>query len=155
MVNKADVMFKLTLAFSAIASGGAISYYFAVFLPQQANLKVERELAVDTAKQRFELKRAKDASSNAKAARDKYEQCLRFAFTDYESRWQSSCMRQNKIDLFKRGKCLRDGFEKSFCSTLTLTPVTDCSLSVQLAYDYDNAHQNAKNLCLEEFKMAP
>ena len=154
MLDKADAIFKLALAFAAVAIGGAVAYYYALFLPQQAQQSADRELAAETAKHQNEVRESLEKSKTAKEAKEKYDLCVSFAYSDYNSRWAKTCTRLNKADVARRDQCLNNGYNEAYCSTISVTPAKECSLPNELADDYEKSHEDDKKLCLEEFKAA-
>lgn len=152
MLEKANEILKLAIAAAVLMIGASIAYYYAVYLPEKASAEAQRLVEADRQKreadQKTEAKKA-DAARNAKTA---YDQCLLFAQSNYESRWNSSCKQLNKADIERKKQCEFNGYFG--CSQIKITPASDCSLPMELIDDYDKGLDEERKLCLEVFKAA-
>lgn len=152
MLEKADEVLKLALAVAALLIGASVAYYYAIFLPDQANVQAQRMTEADRVKREAEEKseaRKLDAARNAKTA---YDQCLASAQSNYSNRWNNSCRKLNKADIERKLQCEVNGYQ--YCDSIKITPASDCSLTTTLMNDYDNGLDEANKLCLEEFKAS-
>lgn len=161
MLDRADDLLKLALAVAALALGLGVGYYYAVFLPHEAAVTTARleareaqQEAARTAKAKKDQELSERKVALAEKARDKYDTCLSYAFSNYSARWQASCRTSNRSDLERRGKCLQQGYGDQYCSSITITPSSDCTLPNTLASDYDSNHREAQKLCLGELEAA-
>jgi hypothetical protein len=154
MIDKADQLLKLALAFAALMVAASVGYYYAIFLPEQARAESERIVQAETLKQQLETKAA-EKSAQAKAdAQTKYDSCLANAFSNYESRWEGTCKRLNAEGIERRKACFENGYSETYCNSIEITPAKGCALNSALAESYDQGHREAKQLCLEEFKAS-
>ncbi len=154
MLEKADAIFKLALAFAAVLIGASVAYYYAAFLPGQARAETERAQAVELAKRQTDANLTSRREKRAEDAKVKYDACLADAFSNYHSRWEKTCKRLNAADIARRSQCMQNGYDENSCASMTITPAVGCSLANELGDDYDNAHDDAKRLCLDEYKAS-
>ncbi|PLK27103.1 hypothetical protein [Novosphingobium sp. TH158] len=152
MIEKADQLLKLALAVAALLIGVSVSYYYAIFLPQVAQTKLDRERSAELARATSESTAAMAKEKRLSDAKAKYNACLADAFENYQSRWQKTCRRLNGEDLEKKRRCMDGG--GYYCDSIKITPATNCSLPNDLGDDYDTGHENDKKMCLEEFKAS-
>lgn len=152
MLEKADEVLKLALAAAALLIGASVAYYYAIFLPDQANAQAERVAEAERTKRQADEKAEARKIDEARTAKSTYDQCLAFAQSNYSDRWDASCKRINKSDLERKSECESNGY--GYCDSIKITPANDCSLPNALANDYDNRLEEANKLCLEEFKAS-
>lgn len=152
MLEKADEVLKLALAVAALLIGASVAYYYAIFLPNQANAQQQRATETERSKREANEKAEARKLDAARSAKSAYDQCLAFSQSNYSDRWAASCKRINKSDLERKSECEANG--GGYCDAIKITPANDCSLPSAVANDYDNSLEEANKLCLEEFKAS-
>lgn len=155
MLDRADAIFKLTLAFAALCAGVGVGYYYAIFVPMQAAEVADRVQRAEEEKRNQEREEARRKSERADAAQSKYDACVSGAFTNYITRWNSTCSDLHDEAQERLSRCVANGGSPQYCSSwIVVPPAINCSLNNQLMNSYDSTHQEEKNQCLEEFKAA-
>jgi hypothetical protein len=154
MLDRADAILKLAAAFAVLCLGLGVGYYYGIALPAQASAAAARIDSDRLAKQeqaREEREAKKAALSEVKQA---YEDCLSDAFTNYNTRWNKSCRGLHDADLAAKKNCNSEVLGDSYCDSIKVRPANDCQLPSATADSYDEDHQQAKQMCLDQMKAA-
>lgn len=153
MLDRADAIFKLALAFAAVCLGLGIGYYYGIFLPGQITANSERTASLDRERAERERDALSKKSAANLAAKEKYDTCIADAAADYTARWNATCRTFHNAEIKRKASCLEQGLDADYCASFVAHPATDCQLSAQTAESYDEGHQRAKQLCLDEMKV--
>lgn len=153
MLDRADAILKLALAVAALTVGFAVGYYYALFLPDQAQRSADRAASVEKEKREEATKAENNRRQSATMAKADLDSCLAGAQLDYSLRWESSCKSQHDRQAKAKADCYSSSWQAN-CEAYEVQSAKDCTLPSNTASSYDAGLQSAKQLCLDKFKVA-
>ena len=152
MLEKADGILKLAIALAILCGGLSVSYYYAIFLPHQAEEQANLARAEARAKSESEKKLQNEKKQSEELSRSRYSTCISITESNYNHQWNSSCVRQHNSDMQIKNNCLNNGYGIDYCRSLTIRPSTECALPTNEANAYNATMAEEKQRCLEQMK---
>ena len=166
MAGKIDAFLKISVAISVLAASSGVGYYFGYYLPRR-DARIEEEQRAEKKRSETDQRAAQDRAiavqreSEARQAyaraqaQARYDQCNLMARRNYSANWAGSCKSELERARASYTTCLRFSTKETCDATWTkeLTQsATECSLPADTAQRWENARNQALQLCLEEHR---
>jgi len=156
MLERADPILKLCLAFAALFAGAGVGYYHGIYLPAQ---DVRRQRLEMTERQAHEAEQAHALAERARrvqAAQNDYAQCVGYAEAIYKQRWGQACQSMHDADQSAFEDCADDLFStRDGClAKHPIRPAQDCALPTQTAQSLSDAREQRKGECAGALEAA-
>ena len=153
MVEKSQEYLRLALAAAVILIGLSVAYHYVIYVPEKDR---QLELAAESKAQAATLQAISSKAEEDKAAQNRranYRVCVSNAFSDYHSRWNSTCKRLADAADHDRSACLQGGGSEGTCrSSYPARPAADCALPNQMSDTYGASLKDDQQQCLNEAK---
>ncbi len=161
-----DKFFKLSIVVAAVIVSGAVTYHYAVYIPQR-DAALDAERRKETARA-MEVARSNSEAQARRAAAEKldeeqrkleinirYESCTRLAQMNYSAGWDSNCKRIEDTRRKSHADCLKNALTRPNCDNLYPAPVQQdsCALPTALAENLSRLMEQSKSRCLQELQL--